>query len=94
MEKAKAFFLVCAGILFLTIALDFATSRANAVEESPAGLAYQFQVQDNTNIYLMTDEGKFWVWNGHTWIYVTNWPGGGVPVENTDWSQLKGSYGK
>jgi len=127
MEKAKAFFLICAGILMLTIAMNIGTESARADFDPDAGgpiVSYSTGYCLLTNgecwapslagwarfpnldppvplseiafwetTQLITTNGDYWEYNGATW---TNFggPPEGTPASSSNWSQLKGSYGK
>ena len=95
MEKAKAFFLVCAGIFLLVLSTQLGT--IDALADSAGGSAHLIDfLQDigNGKIWVLSDTGEIWELDTfNEWSYRSTWPGG-TAVENTNWSQLKGSYGK
>ena len=95
MEKAKAFFLICAGILMLAAAANMTIDSAQANERELGNIITVMPYTDSP--MLMTDNGEVWYYSQgmNEWRFheANPWPGG-VPVERTDWSQLKGSYGK
>lgn len=64
MEKAKAFFLICAGILMLAVAMDIGTEQAKADFDPEAGgpiIAF-----DSSSVLL--DNGESWAINNSEWI--------------------------
>jgi len=93
-EKAKAFFLICAGILMLTMAGQQLVQPASADSDDLRDtlVALQFD-EGNHHLYVLSASGEIWKWYDE-WHYIATWPGGGVPIENTNWSQLKSNYGK
>lgn len=60
MEKAKAFFLMCAGILMLSIAIDIGTDQAKAdFDPEAGGPVIAFQGFENHG-YVLLDSGECW----------------------------------
>jgi len=98
MEKAKAFFLICAGVLMLALAFHFGTDTAVAEYGDRTGQPIDFQLYgqgDYDDIVVLTDTGEMWFWHsGDTWAYITTFPDDPVPTKRSDWSQLKGNYGR
>ena len=99
MEKAKAFFLVCAGILMIAVAAELTVGTAEADEELIRGIVGMSAFHDTHNnkdlVFILTEAGELWRWNSSTgnWTEQPSWPGG-VATQNSDWSQLKSSFGK
>jgi len=95
MEKAKAFFLICAGIFLLTVAVNISTLQAYAEGGERTGTIIDMESNNQGSYYFVTDTGELWIYRSpEGWWQEAEWPGGGVPVENSSWSQLKSNFGQ
>ena len=65
MARAKAFFLICAGILMLSIAMDIGTEQARA-DFDPNGPG----IIGISSAYVLTEHGEVWRWDDHNGIWV------------------------
>ena len=60
MEKAKAFFLICAGILMLSIAMDIGTEKARADFDPSAGGPVIASFSNGNTLYALLETGECW----------------------------------
>ena len=98
MKPAKAFFLVCAGILMLAVAVNLTTGTAVAADgdgdrtEQIAGIAYS---SSGGSVWVVTDTGRLWQYYIGDQVW---WEWEAVPfstvAQSTSLSQLKTNYGK
>jgi hypothetical protein len=96
MERAKAFFLICAGILMLAVAFDLWVGDAQADETGSRGEVVSV-FNWSYNWWAITNVGDVYFGESLTagnWEWKCNILEGGVATENTDWSKLKTNFGK
>lgn len=90
MKAAKAFFLVCAGILMLAVAAELLTPAAVAGEgeSGRSETIVSLSCPNYDQGYAMSSTGRFWKYIDNEWHERS-----AVPLEtatqSTSWSQLK-----
>jgi len=94
MKQAKVFFLICAGVLMLAIAANLSTLRAYADSGDRTVALVDLETNNQGSYYFLTDTGELWIYRSpEGWWQEAVWPGD-VPVERTNWSQVKSRFGR
>jgi len=96
MQRARAFFFVCAGVFLLAAAYHLGATSATAQQgASVSGIGWdnggKFAiVTPNGDVFVRQSDGTNWTGGAQ---YLGNfWGGNPVPAANSTWGQLKARY--
>ena len=97
MQRAKAFFFVCLGILALAVAYHFGATTATAQAPGNACVAmtnYNLSSTIGYEISVLTENGDVYGWDRSTWTHISNVFTNSPPVtvQRESWGSVKQRY--
>jgi hypothetical protein len=94
MQRARAFFYVCAGVLLLALSYHFGATTATA--QAPGNPVVGIMYGGGTSYLALTANGDAYLSGdvATTWAFKSNVFRGSTPASQPTWGQVKGTYRK